>query len=281
MTGRWGIAHWVALGTAVVLWAAAGVRADEAGAGSAEVAKIHTADCEPVEPGAFEWFLGLEAGTARRAWDADRNATDRGGRLHETSLLFALTRGIARDLDVGVAVAYDAAGDDATGESARGLGDLTVAPRWKFASVGVWGVALLPSLTLPTGTAGDDRHAGTTQGYSSGGLGAVAVAALRRASLNVDLGCDVPFGSDRGDARETWIADAALGWHVHPRVQAEVELNYATAVACGAPSSTCLACTAGLLFLTERLGRFQLGAQPPLWGRGVDRMMSVHLAWVY
>jgi len=276
-----GMARRMALGMTIVAAAAGAAGADEVGAEPAEVAKIHTADCEPVEPGAFEWFLGLEWGTARRAWDADGDVARRGGKLRETALLFGLTRGIARDFDIGVAVAYEDAGDDAAGESARGLGDLTVAPRWKFASAGVWGLALLPSVTLPTGSEGNDRHAGTTQGYSSAALGMVAVAALRRATLNLDLGCEVPFGSDRGDARETWIADAALGWQVHPRVQAEVELNLASEAACGAPSCTCLACTTGFLLLTERLGRFQLGAQPALRGRGVDRTTSVHFAWVY
>jgi len=276
--GRFG-----SLGAALLLAVSGGLgqtaRADDDG-WEADVAKIHTADCDPVDAGKFESFIGFESSRAKKVWDIEGDEGDRGGAIKDGHFLVGLTYGIAKDLDLGISTGYDNCTDDLSPVCTKGLDDVAVASKWKVVSKGVFGLAFLPSFVLPVGTQDNMTHLGTTQKFYSAGLGVVAVQAYHRVTFNLDAGFSVPFGGDRGDDRDLVNLDTAIGVQPLRFLQPEVELNYSAESEKDADASKSLALTAGLLIPTEKMGRFQLALQPTLWGRSADRATSFHLSWV-
>jgi hypothetical protein len=246
----------------------------------AEAAKIHTADCNPVESGKLESFFGFESARAKELWDDEGHEVERGGVCKDSHFLLGLTYGLAKNLDLGFSTGWDYFVDDLSPVCVKGLDDLAVGSKWKVFSRGGLGLALLPSLVLPVGTQDNMSHLGTTQKFYSVGLGVVAVQAYRRATVNFDAGYSVPFGGDRGEDRGIFSANAAFGWQSTHYLQPEVELNYSAESEKGWDSAKTLALTAGLLIPAGKYGRIQLGVQPTLWGHLVDRATSYHIAWV-
>jgi hypothetical protein len=233
-----------------------------------------------VDTGKFESFIGFESSRANKVWDVDGNENNRGGAIKDGHFLIGLTYGISKNLDLGISTGFDSGYDDASPSCTKGLDDLAVASKWKFISKGAFGLAFLPSLVLPVGTQDNMSHRGTTQKFYSAGFGVVAVQAYRRATFNLDAGFTVPFGGERGDDRGLVNIDAAIGVQPLRFFQPEMELNYSAESEKEADASKSLALTAGLLIPTEKMGRFQLGVQPTLWGRSADRATSFHLSWV-
>jgi len=272
--GRWVLLTVLCVGLCPVL----GIAGDEGW--EAEAAKIHTADCNPVDVKAFELFLGFEPASARSSWDGEGQKWDRGGKTTENHFVLGLTYGLVKDLDLGVSCGYDAGKDRAEDVKTLGFDDIALAARWKFLSKETLGLAFLPSLILPTGSEDGEDHLGTTQLFYSAGLGVVAVRSWKRATLNLDAGYSVPFGGDRGEARGSFAGNLGFGWQPLAWLQPEVEINYGFDTVADAEGSRSLAATFGVLIPTEKWGRFQLGVQPTLWGRWADRSTGYHFAWV-
>jgi hypothetical protein len=246
----------------------------------AEAAKIHTADCNPVDPGVFEIFLGFEPSSADLYRDGEGVSRERGGAIRDNHYILGVTRGMGPRWDLSASLGYDDCDDDAIEESILGLDDLSLGGKWKVLDRTGFGMAILPSLVLPTGTHDNHRHSGTTQLYYSGGLGAVAVLSGRRWTFNVDANYILPFGSERKDSRGSFASNLALGFQPLSWFQPQVEMNYAVDTVRDGENARVLSTTLGFLFPTEKWGRFQLGVQPTLWGRWADKSTGFHFAWV-
>jgi hypothetical protein len=273
---------WV-LGTALFLAASMGsvstVWAEEDN-WEAEAAKIHTADCNPVDTGKLESYVGFESARSKKGWDAEGHEGDRGGTCKERHLLLGLTYGLVKNLDLGLSTGCDYCDDDLSPVCAKGLNDLSVASKWKVFCKGGLGLALLPSLVLPVGTRDNMSHLGTTQLFCSAGLGAAVVQSWNHLVINADGGYSLLFGGDRGDERGTFACNGAVGYQILRILQPEVELNYSAESEKDVDAAKSLALTAGVLFPTGKYGRFELGVQPTLRGRSVDKGTSYHFAWV-
>jgi hypothetical protein len=273
---------WV-LGTALLLALSMGLVSTvwaEEDNWEAEAAKIHTADCNPVDTGKLESYVGFESARSKKGWDAEGHEGNRGGTCKESRLLLGLTYGLVKNLDLGFSTGYDYCDDDLNPVCAKGLIDLSVASKWKVFRKGGLGLALLPSLVLPVGTRDNMSHLGTTQLFYSAGLGAAVVQSWDHLVINADGGYSLPFGGDRGDERGTFACNGAVGYQIMSILQPEVEINYSAESENDVDAAKSLALTAGVLFPTGKYGRFELGVQPTLWGRSVDKGTSYHFAWV-
>jgi len=264
---------------AMLIGLASAVHAEEDG-WEAEAAKIHTADCNPVDIGHLESYVGFESIHSKKGWDAEGHEGDRGGNCKVSHLLLGLTYGLAKNFDLGLSTGYDYCDDDLNPVCAKGMNDLSVASKWKVFSKGGLGLALLPSMVLPVGTRDNMSHPGTTQLFYSAALEMGAIQSWNHLVINADGGYSLPFGGDRGVERGTFSCNGAVGYQILRILQPEVELNYSAESEKDVDDAKSLALTAGVLFPTGKYGRFELGVQPTLWGRSVNKGTSYHFAWV-
>lgn len=271
---------------AAVVAAALVCGAEESGGGlslgsvsecSPERGKIGTADASPVDPGHVELEFGYSWSQARRAWDSDRNSEGR-DLAREQAAGLAVTAGIVRDIDVSVCMDYLWVRDDGNDSPTTGddLGDLSIGGRWRFLSVEdhAFEVAWISGFTMPTGREEDEHELGTSQGFWTWDNALAVSKDWGRWTANGDVGYALAFGKDRDDARGTFTADVAAGYHVLDWLQPEVELNYGRDLVRNEADCESLAVTAGLVMPLNETVRVNTGIQQGVWGRNCDKVTS-------
>ena len=247
-----------------------------------EHGKAATADASPVDPGAVE----IEVGYAPE-WN------DRGGaRGFEASqpanthaFTTAITYGVVRDVDVKVAGGFGTAFDAGTlrpdGSAPRygqGLTDLVFGARWRILNRAEQGleVALVGEAVAPTGAQHTPTQVGLTQEYWSARGALVATKDFGRLSMNGELGAGAPVSGDAGGLRSVLQANVAVGYHVLPWLQPELELNYASELG---PDSQVLAATAGVVVPFGAGNRIVAAVQHGLWGKNAPETTSALFAF--
>jgi hypothetical protein len=237
-----------------------------------EHAKLNTEDATPVGTGEWEFELSYGLLHSRRQFDDDWSRVSR-PLLREEALGLALTHGVARDLDLGLAVGYAELYDRDTGAlDGRGFTDLEVGAKWRFYrdSDSRLELAYTPAVVLPTGRREDDDRLGLTDDFLSVYNG---IAASKdwggRWTSNFDLGYSWPIGEDRHDFRGTLSSNVALGYQLNGWLQPEVELNYEHEFHHGHDADS-LAATAGLIVCLTESVRLDIGVQRSIAGRNAD-----------
>jgi hypothetical protein len=247
-----------------------------------EHGKAATADASPVDPGALEAEIGLAP-----SW------THRGGsrgfaiahEAREQDLYGSLTYGVAPDVDVNVGFdfcwLYDASlrAEDASAPTrGAGFGDLTLGARWRFLNVPerALELAVTAGAVLPTGSSGGADSLGMSQEFWSARGALVATKDLGATTMNAEVGLEAPVSGDAGGLRSVFQANAALGVHVLPWLQPELELNYESTFGV---RSQVLAATAGLVAPFGDGYRIVAAVQHGLWSRDTAHSTAALLSF--
>jgi len=242
-----------------------------------EQGKLNTADASPVDSGKYELEFGYGFSIAKHAWDI--NGKTQGRHLaREKSIGFALTYGVINDIDVSVALDYLWVRDEenifpVTGDN---IGDLSLSGRWRFFSLEKYslGAAWVSGFTIPSGSDDNEIELGTSQGFWSWENVLVIDKNWGRGTVNADVGYSLPFGTDRNNARGTFIADFAAGYHIFDWLQPEFELNYSKDLMRNNSDSERLGVTAGFIIpIAESVG-IKTGVQQGIWGKNCDKETS-------
>jgi hypothetical protein len=149
--------------------------------------------------------------------------------------------------------------------------DLELSAKWRFYHDAASGlsIAYVPGLALPTGSRSvSDRFASLYNGV------ALTKDWTDRLTSDFDLGYACPFGGPREAHRGTLSANAALGYHVTPWLQPEIELNYAHDFVRGGDSDM-LAVTGGFIICASEHLRLGVGVQQGVAGRNADRSTAL------
>ncbi len=231
-----------------------------------EPAKLATADAAPVDPGALEIAFGLTHTQARTLFDADRLRQDRGSVGRETALGLGLTYGVMENLDVGVGLGVARVQEsDGDPDHGAGLQDVDLGAKWAFWSHGEGdrscAVALLPGITIPTGTRDDTPDTIPTGSRAwAVGLTLATSGQVGPWSLNADIGQSQYQGSeeDREGTRGSTAANGAIGLAVTPWLQPEVDLSWSQDQVEEGDAPWAVTLTAGAQVTLES-GRLSLG----------------------
>ena len=235
-----------------------------------------------MDPGAIE----IEVGYAP-VWN------DRGGsrgfevsqQAYTHAFTTAITYGVVRDVDVkvagGFATAFDAGTvrpDGSTPRYGKGLTDLVFGARWRFLNRAEQGLelALVGEAVSPTGAPQTPTQVGLTQAYWSARGALVATKDFGRLSMNGELAACVPVSGDAGGLRSILQANVAVGYHVLPWLQPELELNYASELG---PDAQVLAATAGVVVPFGAGNRIVAAVQHGLWGKNAPETTSALFAF--
>jgi len=253
------------------------------GAAPHEHGKLSVCDATPIGAGAVELSLAWTP-TWTRPGPAGLDAPEH-GTLQPVAL--ALAYGLADDLDAALTLsaaslevrgAPGAAGGGPAPARGQGLGDASLALRWRFLSRAGLDLAVVGGLTAPTGAPATATQPGLTQGYWSALASLTASADLGPLTASAEAGRLQPVGGGAGAERGAWFGGAGLGWQVAPWLQPALEVTYQHALAAGGPDARCLALTAGaLLPLSGELG-LSLGVQRAVWGRNTVQHTAAMLA---
>jgi hypothetical protein len=241
--------------------------------------KLSVCDATPIGAGAMELSLAWTP-TWIRPGPAGLDAPEHGDLQ---PLALGVAYGLAEDVDAVVTLSAvslevrDPAGPAAPARG-QGLGDASLALRWRYASTRGLDLAVVGGLTAPTGAPATATQPGLTQGYWSALAALVASADLGRFTVNLEAGRVQPVSGEAAGARGTWFGGAGLGWQAAPWLQPTLEVTYQHALAAGEPAARCLALTAGAVMpLSDELG-VSLGLQRAVWGRNAVQHTAALLA---
>lgn len=261
----------------------AGAEAEPEGAAPLEHGKLSVCDATPIGAGAVELSLAWTP-TWTRPGPAGLDAPEH-GTLQPVAL--ALAYGLTDDLDAAFTLSAaslevrgegGAAGGGAAPARGQGLGDASLALRWRWLARPGLDLAVVGGLTAPTGAPATATQPALTQGYWSALASLVASADLGPVTGNVEVGHLGPISGGAGQDRGAWFGGAGLGWQVSPWLQPALEVTYQHALAAAAPAARCLALTAGVqLPLSDDLG-LSLGLQRAVWGRNTVQHTAAMLA---
>jgi len=250
---------------------------------SPEFAKLNTSDAGVLDPGNLEISLSYDYSKCTKFLDQDGDSHTRGD-MTENGFSLGFTAGLFSNFDLALGIGYvNSHDDDASPDTGKGITDLEVTGRFRPTQGKTWAVAILPSAVFPTGADADEAgdNAGTSQGFTSLGLSAVLQKAFGRCPVNLEAGYSIGTGEEAEGYNGTLALNAAIGYHAATSFLPIVEANYSRDSFEGGFSSKNLALTFGLLFPTEKAGRFQVGINPLVWGRDTDCGTSFNLSWVY
>jgi hypothetical protein len=232
--------------------------------------KLSVCDATPIDVGAVELTLAWTP-TWTRPGPAGLDAPEHGDLQ---PLALGLAYGLAAEVDAVVTLSAaslevrdPSGGVNAGSARGQGMGDASLALRWRYFSARGLDLAVVGGLTAPTGTPASATRPGLTQGYWSALASLVASADLGSFTANLEAGRVQPVSVGAGGARGAWFGGAGLGWQVAPWFQPTLEVTYQHALADGEPAARCLALTAGAVMpLSDALG-VSLGVQRAVWGR--------------
>jgi hypothetical protein len=237
-----------------------------------EHSKLNTQDADPLGAGALQLQFNFSYSEALRQFDSSWSKNSR-GHVHEFSSEGVLTYGVTDDLDVGAGLSYSILSDKETDlEDGQGFSDLGIGAKWRFMEIKESGLAFayLPALTIPTGKSETDEDLGTSQEFWSLDTRFAVVKDWRDdLSSNLDVGYEIPFG-DKGNAQGCFSANGAIGYHLLPWLQPEVELNYSHDFNQNDPDSDLVAMTLGAALPLSDLICARAGYQRALAGRNTD-----------
>lgn len=245
-----------------------------------EHSKLNTQDADPLGEGAWQLQFNFGYSRSARQWDPSWQE-ERRERSYEWSNQEVLTYGVSDELDLGIGLGYVWLGDDDTGlKSGHGLSDLALSGKWRFFEKEAWGVAFayLPTLTIPVGKDSTTDRLGPSQEFwSLDTRFAVVKDWSERWSANFDIGYAAVFGND-GDYRGSFSANGAVGYHLLPWLQPEVELNYSHDFVHDDRDADLVATTVGAdMPISDRVCA-RAGVQRGIAGRNADQTTAILLS---
>ena len=245
-----------------------------------EHSKLNTQDADPLGEGAWQLQFNVGHSVSTRQWDSS-GKEERRGRTYEWSNQEVLTYGVSDDLDVGIGLGYAGLADDDAGlKSGHGLSDVAVSGKWRFFEKEESGIgfAYVPTLTIPAGNDSTADRLGTSQEFWSVDTRfAVVKDWLNGWSANLDVGYAAVLG-DRGDSRGSLSANGAVGYHLLPWLQPEVELNYGHDFIHDDRDADVVAITVGADAPISARVCARAGVQHGIAGRNADRTTTILLS---
>jgi len=245
-----------------------------------EHSKLNTQDADPLGEGTWQLQFNFGYSRSTRQWNPSWKE-ERRDHSYGWSNQEVLTYGVSDEFDLGIGLGYAGLGDDSTGlKSGHGLSDLAISGKWRFLEKEVWGVALayLPTLTLPSGEASvTDRLGPSQEFWSLDTRVAVVKDWSERWSANFDIGYVVVFGNE-GNDRGSFSANGAVGYHLLPWLQPEVEMNYSHDFIHDDRGADLIAITMGAVMPVSDRACARAGVQRGLAGRNADQTTAILLS---
>lgn len=238
-----------------------------------ETTKLGAEDAPTTDAGALELELGVAFARATRAFDGANELRDRRP-ARTTEVALTATYGLTDGFDVAASLGWAHLVDREAGDPDRGSGltDLAFRAKWHFFSDEAPGLdlAALAGFTAPAGTRSTSGRLGPSAETWSFDARLALTGVRERWTANVDLGLSAPFTEDRGDARGTFDANAAVGYQALPWLQPEIEIGCVHDFFEGAEDADALHATAGFILNPADAVRVDLGVRQTLYGRHAD-----------
>lgn len=241
-------------------------------ADNVETAKIVTEDAFPVDAGSTEIELGYQYVSSDTFFDDNGNSIDRGD-LAGQIIVAKVSHGIKKGLDASIELVWRDVIKDADNLLGDGIGNVTVSAKWLFYRDNEKGLAAawVPGVTVPVaGDAAGERIAPGQDYWSVNNL-LVLTYVVGAFNLNVDLGHFLAVGEDRGDQRNEFIGDIAVGTQLNSWLQLEAELNFGHATVSRGNSSVNRAASIGAIMNINDSMRIDAGMQKILFGSNADK----------
>ena len=241
-------------------------------ADNTETAKLVTEDAFPVDTGSTELEFSYQYVTADTLFDNDGEVITRGD-LAGQIIVAKATHGIREGLDASIEVAWRDLIKDADSQLGDGIGNVTVSAKWLFFQDNGKGLAVawVPGFTASfAGESVDGRVAPGQDYWSMNNLLALTYV-VGGFNLNLGVGHFLALGNDRGDQRNEFIADIAVGQQLSSWLQLEAELNYGHATVSRGNGSVNFAVTVGAIMNVSNSVRIDIGLQKILDGRNADK----------
>lgn len=248
-----------------------------------EHGKINTADASPVAPGHYEIESSFSYTRATRFWDTSGHSHDRYPFQGENIGLF-VTAGLFENADISVSGSYSWLRDDGNnfGGGTRvaepitehDFTDTELRGRYRFYNNEHLEIAYMAGVSIPTGSNSDGDGISSSQKFWSFNQMLVATKDWQRLTLNGDIGFTLPIAGKKENARGALNLDLAMGYHILPWLQAEVELNYSHNSMQNEDDAQTLAITAGLVMPVNETLRVNIGVQQDVWGENTDKTMT-------
>ena len=248
-------------------------------------AKLNTDDAPPVGPGDLEVEFAYGHTRAHKAW-GNRWEDEGRGLLEERTYDLGLSYGLWEDweLDLGLSLYSDLVDREISPFNSGGIGDTEVGLKklLHYDEDREFYLTYSQSVTIPTGKEGSVRDAlGHSQEYWTLNQRLIATQFIDRWTWTWDFGYALPLGSKRNEERGTLDTNLAIGYHIRPWFQPEVELNYAHDFIDAGQDADVLAVTYGVVLLPSEKWRIGLGFQDAVAGRNTDDTTTGHVVVTY
>jgi hypothetical protein len=254
--------------------AAAGCAAD------LDPGRLVTLDTGVIEPGTNEVDLSTNASRAGERFDDHGDPHGRGGARSQVTGIVTAIHGVLKDLDLSITGGWTSIHDEAEAAAGRdgassAFIDAEISARWRWATIGTAELALVPIVTIPTGTV--QPHEGLPAASDRWHAGAALVATwyLDPAILGAHVRYDRHLTDGMVSDRDSLVVSTAVGVQVLRWLQPEVELTYDAARPSTSPSPiSSLLVTGGAQTHPSAHVRIGAGGQVAIAGRSSDRTWS-------
>ena len=241
-----------------------------------EHSKVNTEDPDTLGKG----LIQFQFNEAYRRYDKAPALSGEDKSSYHTLSEIVLTYGATDNLDLAIGSGYAWLTDYAsTPFAGEGISDLNIGAKWRFFADKERGFALgyVPTLIIPTAETPSGAEIEPGQEFWSIDTRFVALKDWTPLwTTNFDIGYDLAFG-DRHDRDGAFGTNFAVGYHLHPWFQPEVELNY-THEFLDQQDTDLLAVTVGAELPLSSLVCARIGAQRGIYQENVVLITTVSMS---